>query len=87
MNAFEGHTCTQYKIDSHLLHTDATVLSGSEDGMVYFWDLIEAKIVHKLEAHKGVVYSLSRHPKSSVILTAGTDSVKLWGTEERQGEG
>ena len=32
-----------YKLDSCLTHDDAHVVSGSEDGRVCFWDLVEVK--------------------------------------------
>lgn len=41
---FTGHKNTQYKIDSCLNHEDTLIFSGSEDGCVYIWDLIEVSI-------------------------------------------
>lgn len=31
------------------------MIGGSEDGMVYFWDLVDAKVVSKFRAHDLVV--------------------------------
>jgi mitogen-activated protein kinase organizer 1 len=51
LNEYTGHVNTQYKIQGALTNTDAHVLSGSEDGQVYFWDLVESgKPVHALGA-------------------------------------
>jgi COMPASS component SWD3 len=33
-------------------------ISGSEDNMVYIWDLQSKKIVQKLEGHKGTPFSV-----------------------------
>ena len=38
---YTGHKNNQYKIDSCLNHEDTLVVSGSEDGKVYMWDLID----------------------------------------------
>lgn len=38
---FKDHRNTEYKIDSSLTHDDSHIVSGSEDGKIYFWDLVE----------------------------------------------
>lgn len=80
LNEFTGHVNKDYKVDSCLSSSDAQVVSGSENGNIYFWDLVEAKIVHTLEkAHKLVVYSISYHPTANCLLSASSDSkVKVW---------
>lgn len=69
-----------YKLDSCLSNTDAYVISGSEDGKLCYWDLVEGKMVHCIEkAHKAVLYSLSYHPTEVCLLTASSDgAVKVW---------
>lgn len=44
-----------YKLDCCLTNTDAHVTGGSEDGFVYFWDLVDASVVSKFQAHASVV--------------------------------
>ena len=39
--SYKGHQNEDYKVDSCLTHDDAHVVSGSEDGRVCFWDLVE----------------------------------------------
>ena len=83
LNSFEGHVNKEYKVDSCVMQNDTHVVTGSEDGHIFFWDLIEAKIVTKIEkAHLGVIYSLSIHPTENLLLTAATDGVKLWNSQE-----
>uniref|UniRef100_A0A914X4Z1 WD repeat domain-containing protein 83 n=1 Tax=Plectus sambesii TaxID=2011161 RepID=A0A914X4Z1_9BILA len=76
---FTGHKNNDYKIDSCLLSTDAQVVSGSEDGSVYIWDLVESKLLVKLE-HPGsqVVHSLSPHPTQQILMTASGSNVYAW---------
>ena len=41
---YTGHKNSEYKIDNCLDCKDTHVLSGSEDGNVYIWDLVEVSI-------------------------------------------
>ena len=77
---FTGHKNRDYKVDSCLSSSDAQVVSGSEDGRICFWDLVEGKIVHTLQkAHESVVYSISYHPTEIALLSASSDGkVKVW---------
>ena len=80
--SFKGHQNSSYKIDSCLSFNDTYIISGSENGQIFIWDLIEAKVLHQIEhGLKGVVYSLSAHPRKNYLLSAASDSVKLWGKE------
>lgn len=52
--------CSQsFKLDCCLTNTDAYVTGGSEDGFIYFWDLVDASVVSKFRAHTSVVKSLT----------------------------
>ena len=70
-----------YRIESVLDHTDRRILAGSEDGSVYIWDLVDAKLVGKLDHHldQVTIHSLSFHPDQSRLCTAAKDFVYLWG--------
>ena len=78
-SSFKGHQSSTYKIDCCLSHDDKYVISGSEDGSLFIWDLIESTITRKIEkGHASVAYSLSVHPHELCFLSAGSYSVKLW---------
>ena len=38
---YTAHSNKEYKIDSCVSSNDRQILSGSEDGFVYIWDLID----------------------------------------------
>lgn len=57
LQSYRGHTNTDYRIRSCLGLADAAVISGSEDGFIYVWDLLEGKVIEKLKAHGGKVAS------------------------------
>ena len=41
---YKGHKNSDYKLDSSLSHDDAYIVSGSEDGRICFWDLVEVQL-------------------------------------------
>lgn len=58
---------------------DNFVLSGSDDGHIYGWDLQSEHIVCFLEGDNGVVNCLCVHPDLPVLASSGLDhDVKLW---------
>ena len=48
---YKGHKSSDYKVDSTLTHNDSCVVSGSEDGKIYFWELVEVPCVHVYSCH------------------------------------
>ncbi|KAI8606312.1 WD repeat domain-containing protein 83, partial [Dissophora ornata] len=79
LNAYKGHTNSKYKIRSCLSNSDAYVLSGSEDGKIYIWDLIEGEVVHQIEAHSKIVSAIVYHPTEDKMCSASVDgSIKTW---------
>jgi len=41
LSSYSGHQNVKYKLDSRLSNTDAHVVSGSEDGSIHFWELVQ----------------------------------------------
>lgn len=81
LQEYKGHTCKSFKMDCCLTNTDAHVASGSEDGSIFFWDLVDASVVSKIKAHSSVVTSVSYHPKDNCMITSSVDgTVRVWKT-------
>ena len=57
LQSYRGHTNTDYRIRSCFGLGDSVVISGSEDGHIYAWDLLEGKVIDKVRAHNGKVAS------------------------------
>lgn len=57
LQSYKGHMNENYRIRSCLGLGDAVVVSGSEDGKIYVWDLLEGKVLETLSAHEGKVVS------------------------------
>ncbi|CAI9109119.1 OLC1v1008876C1 [Oldenlandia corymbosa var. corymbosa] len=81
LQEYRGHICKAFKMDCCLTNTDAHVTGGSEDGLIYFWDLVDASVVSSFRAHSSVVTSVSYHPKDSCMITSSVDgTIKVWKT-------
>ena len=83
---YSGHVNVEFKVDSVLSHDDAYVVSGSEDGDVCYWDLVESRMVYRARrAHPSAIASSSYHPTKPALLTASVDgTVKLWECEPKR---
>ena len=77
------------ELDSVLNDTDQLVLSGSENGFVYVWDLVEGggplNMLNHTDMPDGssipstlTVHSLSFHPKKCELITAAKAKVYVW---------
>lgn len=77
--SFQGHKQKEYKVESILSNDDAYAITGSEDGKIYIYDVLEGNIVSTLDAHEGVATTLDYHPESVNMLSAGSDGlIHIW---------
>uniref|UniRef100_A0A3P8Z3F9 WD repeat domain-containing protein 83 n=1 Tax=Esox lucius TaxID=8010 RepID=A0A3P8Z3F9_ESOLU len=86
LGEYTGHTMKGYKLDCCLSSKDTHILSCSEDGHVYCWDLVEGSLTLKLPVGKAVVQSLSFHPSETFLLTSMEGRVQVWGVEPEETE-
>jgi len=86
LQEYQGHVNNSYKTESCLSCDDVHVLSGSEEGNIWVWNLITGKVNTKLcirNAHKKAVSSLSYHPNLPFFVSSSYDgSVKCWKGEQ-----
>jgi len=79
-NEYVGHINESYPLHSTFSNNESYIISGSEDGNLFFWQLEDAKLIHSLKAHTKTVAGTSYHPSSPFLLTSSIDhSIKLWG--------
>ena len=75
---YKSHTNTDYRIRSCLGLADSVVVSGSEDGSLYAWDVLEGKVIEKLESvHGGKV--------ASAVAWNGNGARKEWASAGTDG--
>lgn len=78
LHRYRGHR-NKKTINGCCWFGDNFVLSGSDDGHIYGWDLESEHIVCFLEGDKGVVNCLCVHPSLPVLASSGLDhDVKMW---------
>lgn len=79
---YKGHFNKEYRIRSCLGFGDTVVISGSEDGKIYIWDVLEGRVMDTLLAHNGKVPSaVTCNSVRKEWASAGADgTVKIWGT-------
>eukprot|EP00164_Ancoracysta_twista_P011620 GFYU01017972.1.p1 GENE.GFYU01017972.1~~GFYU01017972.1.p1 ORF type:complete len:340 (-),score=32.30 GFYU01017972.1:344-1231(-) len=79
LNEFRGHSNTMYKVDCLLTGDDAFVISASDTGTIYIWDLVEGQLTHTLHGHQRACLGLSMHPEENMLLSSSADgTVKIW---------
>ncbi|XP_071497727.1 WD repeat domain-containing protein 83-like [Diadema antillarum] len=90
LGEYLGHENKSYRLDCCMNETDTHVVSGSEDGRICFWDLVQGSMTTTIEkAGKNAVHSLSFHPQEPCLLSASEGLVKVWRPEsytEEEGE-
>jgi len=76
---YRGHQNQGFYLKSHLPWDNSLVLSPSEDGRAYLWNLVEGTIAASLKHGDKPVLCAASHPKNRVLATAGADgTIKLW---------
>ncbi|XP_064355383.1 WD repeat domain-containing protein 83 [Dromaius novaehollandiae] len=81
LGEYTGHRSATYKLDCVLSERDTHVGSASEDGKVYFWDLVEGSLALSLAVGRGAVQSLAFHPTLPCLLAAADGHLQLWREE------
>ncbi|KAJ1920226.1 hypothetical protein H4219_001459 [Mycoemilia scoparia] len=80
LNSYRGHKNKNYRIQSRLNNSDEYIATGSEDGSIVIWDLLDANIQRRLHHHQNIVTSVIFHPKDQTrMASASADgSIVLW---------
>ena len=79
LQLYKGHTNKDYRLRSCLGLADAVVISGSEDGEIYVWDVLEGKVIERLTAHDGkVANAVAFNGAKKEWASAGIDGKRCW---------
>jgi mitogen-activated protein kinase organizer 1 len=74
LQSFAGHVNKDFRMRSCLGLADSVVVSGSEDGHLYAWDLLQGSVVERIKAHGGkVVSAVAFNQAQKEWASAGTD--------------
>lgn len=79
LSEYCSHVNTQYQIGSCFSNDDAYVISGSEDGVIRCWELVEARVVRSFKTAQSIVTAVLYHPTQTCMISAGIDgSLSVW---------
>lgn len=69
MQTYTGHECTKYMIKPHFAAHEGAVVSGSDTGEVFIWDLAEGTIQQKFSFGVGPILDVDiQEPFTSIIV-------------------
>lgn len=79
LNEYKGHRNLVYNVQNCMSNNCSFLMSGSEDGFVYIWDVLDVNVKQKLQhSNDKTVHSLSFHPAENRLLSAQEKFVYLW---------
>lgn len=75
LQSYRGHLNTDFRVRSCFGAKDKYVITGSEDGFIWVYDLLEGKVVEKMKAHSGkAATSVAYNPAAKKqMLSGGVD--------------
>ncbi|CCJ29548.1 unnamed protein product, partial [Pneumocystis jirovecii] len=78
LQTFEGHVNSEYRVRSCFGQTEKMIISGSEDGRICVWDLLEAKLIYQLQSapknsQRSCISCVTFHPKKNQMLSCGVN--------------
>lgn len=82
LQSFQGHINTNYRIRSTLAFADSTVISGSEDGRIYAWDVLSGDVLERLEADADA----DAHGGKVASAVASSSAKREWASAGIDGE-
>lgn len=78
-----GHKHTSTKLEACFMPEDDLILSGSEDGNLFVWDVASGEQRTSFRAHSDTQTSIALQPEGKLLCTASVDGlVKVWVSEE-----
>ncbi|XP_046822387.1 WD repeat domain-containing protein 83 [Vespa crabro] len=84
LGKFTGHTAKDLCLESSVDSQDTQILSGSEDGKLWVWDLATQTVVAKLSGYRPSKYptlSINVHPTKNCFIAANGYSILMWSAE------
>ena len=85
VKTYQGHKNQKYSIGGAFgVHQDeAFIVSGSEDGGIFIWDVTSKEVLQRLDGHEGVVLGVDTHPKGDWLVSGGLDrTLRIWRADD-----
>ena len=71
---YKGHKCAEYNIKCRFAGNEGSVISGSEEGEVFLWDLVDGFVIHRFSYGSGPILDVEVNDPFTTILVASSDS-------------
>ncbi len=94
MKTYQGHKNEKFSVSgAHGMYTNkeeterrAFVVSGSEDGKIFTWDVQSKDILQIMEGHEGVVLGVDTWEERNLMVSCGMDkTVRIWERIKEEG--
>ena len=96
MKTYQGHRNEKYSLSGAFgvyqnedkTEERAFVVSGSEEGEIFCWDVQSKDILQRMAGHEGVVLGVDTCKQDGLLVSGGLDkTVRIWERYDRVGEG
>ena len=96
MKTYQGHKNEKYSLSGAFgvyknedkTEERAFVVSGSEDGEIFVWDVQSKEILQSMAGHDGVVLGVDTCKQDGLLISGGLDkTVRIWERDDGVGEG
>ncbi|KXN85324.1 WD repeat domain-containing protein 83 [Leucoagaricus sp. SymC.cos] len=89
LNDFTGHTNNSYRCRACFGHAEASVVCGDEKGMIWAWDLLDAKLLDPNpppKAHSKVITWAEHHPSdpNEIVTSSADGTAKVWRNPDQE---
>mmetsp|Transcript_16887 Transcript_16887/g.43093 ORF Transcript_16887/g.43093 Transcript_16887/m.43093 type:complete len:544 (+) Transcript_16887:126-1757(+) len=80
LKKFKGHANTSKNfVRARFGSNCKVVIGGSEDGIIYIWDVDSGTVLQQLVGHSGIVFDAVWSPKQSLLASCSEDgTVRTW---------
>ena len=83
LKEYSGHRANNFKLGVAYNKGDAYILSGSDDGSIFIYDILKENFSHKIKNHCRAVSCIDMHPlKTSFLSSSFDNSITLWTTDK-----
>jgi len=73
LNEYVSHKAESYSIGCKFIWDDSHIISGSEDGVIYIYDILQSKAILRLKNHLRPVSSIDMSPLRNSFLSGSHD--------------
>lgn len=75
MQKYSSHVCTKYLVRARLAANDSKVITGSETGSVFIYDLVRGTLQHSFEFGTGPILAVAAVPSFETLAVASSNGM------------